>query len=588
MNVLTTDIAIIGSGGAGLFAALRAAAHPADLEVTVIVKGLFGKSGCTRMVQGGYNAAFQPEDSPEIHLQDTIIGGGYLNDQHLAKALVEDAPRRVEEMEEVLGCRFDRTPEGGYDLKPFGGMTHDRTVHRRDLTGIEIVSRLADHVMTKRSVRILEEHRAIDLLVTRDGARVGGLVATDLRTGRFLVIRARTVLVATGGGARMYRYSSPSMEKSGDGVAMALRAGLELMDMEMLQFHPTGLLAGESVLTGSVVEEGLRGVGAYLLNTVGDRFMASHDPERMERSTRDIVSRAIYWEVMEGRGTPQGGVYLDVSHIGVERVLTEFPGMVKRASLAGRDLTGEAIEVIPTAHFHMGGARIDPMGRTPIEGLFVAGEDAGGVHGCNRLGGNGVAESTIFGARAGEAMARFASDNDLPAAAPAQAESIRRRAESLLGEPGGTENPYELRRELEETMWEGAGVVRTRQGLDRTIEKLHTSRARLPSVRPSGSREYSLAWNEALDMENLLVVAEALCHSAVARTESRGAHHRSDYPYRDDERWLRNVIVSVHGTGGMSVSTAPVEFPYLAPSSGVQPRPPPNHDPRQENRRTIT
>ena len=399
MNELTTDIAIIGSGGAGLFAALRAAAHPADLEVTVVVKGMFGKSGCTRMVQGGYNAAFQPEDSPEIHLRDTIIGGGYLNDQHLAKALVEDAPRRVEEMEEVLGCRFDRTPEGGYDLKPFGGMTYDRTVHRRDLTGIEIVSRLADHVMTKPNVRILEEHRAIDLLVTRDGARVGGLVAADLRTGRFLVIRARTVLVATGGGARMYRYSSPSMEKSGDGVAMALRAGLELMDMEMLQFHPTGLLAGESVLTGSVVEEGLRGTGAYLLNTVGDRFMAPHDPERMERSTRDIVSRAIYLEVTEGRGTPQGGVYLDVSHIGVERVLTEFPGMVKRASLAGRDLTREAIEVIPTAHFHMGGVRIDPMGRTSIEGLFVAGEDAGGVHGCNRLGGNGVAESTIFGAR---------------------------------------------------------------------------------------------------------------------------------------------------------------------------------------------
>ena len=588
MNELTTDIAIIGSGGAGLFAALRAAAHPADLEVTVVVKGMFGKSGCTRMVQGGYNAAFQPEDSPEIHLRDTIIGGGYLNDQHLAQALVEDAPRRVEEMEEVLGCRFDRTPEGGYDLKPFGGMTYDRTVHRRDLTGIEIVSRLADHVMTKPNVRILEEHRAIDLLLTRDGARVGGLVAADLRTGRFLVIRARTVLVATGGGARMYRYSSPSMEKSGDGVAMALRAGLELMDMEMLQFHPTGLLAGESVLTGSVVEEGLRGTGAYLLNAVGDRFMAPHDPERMERSTRDIVSRAIYLEVTEGRGTPQGGVYLDVSHIGVERVLTEFPGMVKRASLAGRDLTREAIEVIPTAHFHMGGVRIDPMGRTPIEGLFVAGEDAGGVHGCNRLGGNGVAESTIFGARAGEAMARFASGRCLPATSPAEAESIRRRAESLLGEPGGTENPHDLRRELEEAMWEGAGVVRTRQGLDRTLGTLHTSRARLLSVRPSGSREYSLAWNEALDMENLLVVAEALCHSAVARTESRGAHHRADYPYRDDEGWLRNVIVSLHGTSGMSVSTAPVEFPYLAPSSEVQPRPPPNHDPRQENRRTTT
>ncbi len=588
MNELTADIAIVGSGGAGLFAALRATDHPSDLNVVIVVKGLFGKSGCTRMVQGGYNAALQAGDSPAIHLRDTIIGGGYLNDQRLAKVLTEDAPLRIDEMEEVLGCRFDRTPEGGYDLKPFGGMTYDRTVHRRDLTGIEIVSRLADHVMTKPNVRILEEHRALDLLVSDHGARVGGLVASDLRTGQFVVIRARAVLVATGGGARMYRYSSPSMEKSGDGVAMAFRAGLDLMDMEMLQFHPTGLLAGDSILTGSVVEEGLRGVGGYLLNMAGERFMASHDPERMERSTRDIVSRAIYLEVVAGRGTPQGGVYLDVSHIGADRVATEFPGMVKRASLAGRDLAREAIEVIPTSHFHMGGARIDPMGRTAIEGLFVAGEDAGGVHGCNRLGGNGVAESTIFGARAGEAMARFASGRCLPATSPAEAESIRRRAESLLGEPGGNENPHDLRQELEEAMWEGAGVVCTKQGLDRTIEKLYTTQARLSSVRSAGGREYNLAWNEALDMESLLVVAAALCHSAVARTESRGAHHRADYPYRDDEGWLRNVIVSLHGASGMSVSTAPVEFPYLAPSSEVQPRPPPNHDPRQENHRTIT
>ena len=565
MNELTTDIAIIGSGGAGLFAALRAASHPAHLRVTIVVKGLFGKSGCTRMVQGGYNAALQAEDSPEIHLRDTIIGGGYLNDQHLAKALTDDAPARIEEMEEALGCRFDRTPEGGYDLKPFGGMTYDRTVHRRDLTGIEIVSRLADHVMTSPNVRILEEHRALDLLTADHGARVGGLVVSNIRTGGFLVIRATAVLIATGGGACMYRYSSPSMEKSGDGVAMAFRAGLDLMDMEMLQFHPTGLLAGDSALTGSVVEEGLRGAGGYLLNTEGERFMAAHDPERMERSTRDIVSRAIYLEVAERRGTPQGGVLLDVSHLGADRVGTEFPGMVKRASLAGRDLTREAIEVVPTSHFHMGGVRIDPMGRTAIEGLFVAGEDAGGAHGCNRLGGNGVAESTIFGARAGEAMADFASSAPMTATSVRHAESIRARAESFLGEPGSKEEPHSLRSELEQAMWEGAGVVRTHQGLLRTIEKLCELRARLGAVRPSGSREYSLAWNEALDMESLLVVAAALCHSALARTESRGAHHRADHPRRKDEAWLRNVIVSSDGAGGVSVSTTPVRFPYVSP-----------------------
>jgi len=566
VNEVTTDIAIVGSGGAGLFAALRATAHPADLDVTVVVKGLFGKSGCTRMVQGGYNAALHAGDSPEIHLHDTIAGGGYLNDQHLAKTLADDAPALVEEMEQVLGCRFDRTAGGEYDFKPFAGMTRDRTVHRRDLTGIEIVSRLADHVMTRSGARILEEHRAIDLLLAGDGARAGGTVAVNIRTGEFLVIRARAVLVATGGGARMYRYSSPSMEKSGDGVAMAFRAGLDLMDMEMLQFHPTGLLAGDSVLTGSVVEEGLRGAGGLLLNMAGDRFMAAHDPGRMERSTRDIVSQAIYLEVMEGRGSPQGGVFLDVSHLGAGEVRSEFPGMVQRASLAGRDLTREPIEVVPTSHFHMGGVPIDPMGRTSIEGLFVAGEDAGGVHGCNRLGGNGVAESTIFGARAGEAMARFASKASLPAVAPGQAAEIRNRTQALQGEPGGTENPHLLRRTLEDAMWEGAGVVRNRQGLDRALGKLHELGERLAAVQPSGGREYSLGWNEAMDLENLLVVAAALCRSALYRTESRGAHHRSDHPHRDDRRWLRNVVVSPDSDGGMSVSSTRVEFPFLAPS----------------------
>lgn len=567
MNELTTDIAIIGSGGAGLFAALRAAAHPAGFDITVVVKGLFGKSGCTRMVQGGYNAALHAGDSPEIHLRDTIIGGGYLNDQHLAKALTDDAPALVEEMEQVFGCRFDRTTGGEYDFKPFAGMTRDRTVHRRDLTGIEIVSRLAEHVMSCPGVRILEEHRALDLLLVGDGARIGGLVALDVRSGEFLVVRARAVLLATGGGARMYRYSSPSMEKSGDGVAMAFRAGLELMDMEMLQFHPTGLLAGDSVLTGSVVEEGLRGAGGHLLNMDGERFMAAHDPERMERSTRDIVSQAIYVEVMEGRGSPQGGVYLDVSHLGVEQVRAEFPGMVNRASLAGRDLTSGPIEVVPTSHFHMGGVRIGADGRTPIEGLFVAGEDAGGVHGCNRLGGNGVAESTVFGARAGEQMARYASEAPPPATlAGGQAGSICRQAEALLGEPAGAENPHRLRRRLEEGMWMGAGVVRHRPGLDGTLETLVELRERLQAIRPSRGRRYNLGWNEAMDLENLLVVAAALCQSALHRTESRGAHHRSDHPGRDDRRWLRNVIVSPDAAGAMSVSSVPVELPFLAPS----------------------
>ena len=523
MNEFTTDVLILGSGGAGLFAALRTSAHPDQLSTTLMVKGSFGKSGCTRMVQGGFNAALQPADSTDAHLRDTIVGGAYLNNQNLARALTTDAPERILELEQVLGCRFDRGADGGFDFKPFAGMTVDRTVHRGDLTGIEIVSRLADHVMSKDNVDILEEHRALDVLQAEDGTGVAGVLALDMRSGDFTIVRCRVLLIATGGGARMYRYSSPSTEKSGDGVAMALRAGTELIDMEMLQFHPTGLLAGDSILTGSVVEEGLRGAGGQLRNADGERFMGKYDPERLERSTRDRVSRAIYTEVSEGRGSPQGGAFLDVSHLGADRVAKEFPGMTSRAALAGRDLTTEPIEVVPTAHFHMGGVRIDPDGRTGLGGLFVAGEDAGGVHGANRLGGNGVAESTVFGARAGSALAEEASSRPLAAVSQNQVDDLVSGAEQLLGAPGGSANPFRLRRRLERSMWDGAGVVRSRQGLERTLAVIAEVEAESGAVAPAGSRSYNLTWNESLNLANIVVVARMVCLGALTRTESRGA-----------------------------------------------------------------
>ena len=565
MDELSTDVLIVGSGGAGMFAALRCA-DAGGLSVTVAVKGVFGKSGCTRMVQGGFNAAVGPDDSVERHFRDTIVGGEFINDQAMALALTTDAPRRVAELEDSIGCRFDRDGTGALRLKPFAGQTADRTVHRGDLTGIEIVSRLADQVMMRPDVRILDEVRAVDVICSDDGARVAGALLIDLRTGRPLLARARCVLIATGGGARMYRYSSPSVEKSGDGIAMAYRAGLELIDMEMLQFHPTGLMAGDGILTGSVVEEGLRGVGGYLRNAAGERFMARHDPDAMERSTRDRVSRAIKEEIDAGRHSPQGGVFLDMTHLEPGRVAAQFPGMMERARLAGRDLAAEPIEVVPTGHFHMGGVRIDTNGATAIDGLYVAGEDAGGVHGANRLGGNGVAESTVFGVRAGEAMAAGAPNRHFEPISPARLAEMTSAAMGSKGD-AGDESPFALRRELESVMWEGAGVLRDRAGLEAALASLDDLGERSRRVQFGRPGAYDLAWHEAVNLRNLLVVARALCHSALTRTESRGAHHRTDHPQRDDRRWLTNVIVRRDGDA-VAMLTRPVELTHHAPADG--------------------
>ena len=416
MNVQTiqTDILILGAGGAGLFAALHAKKANPNLHVTIAVKGLLGKCGCTRMVQGGYNVALSPEDSVERHFMDTIEGGGWLNDQDLAWLLVETAPRRIRELETELGCFFDRNADGTVHQKAFAGQTFDRTVHKGDLTGIEIINRLAEQVW-RRDVQRLEDHRALDLIPSTDGSELAGVLMLDMRTGEPLLVRARATLLATGGGPTMYRYHTPSGDKSCDGLAMALRAGLPLRDIEMVQFHPTGLLAGEGTrMTGTVLEEGLRGSGGYLTDSAGKRFMFDYD-KRGERATRDIVSRSIMDRIRQGFASPHGGVYIEMGHLGPERVRREFKGMVERCADCGFDLAGGRVEVIPTAHYMMGGVKFAPDCTTPLPRLYAAGEDTGGVHGANRLGGNGVANSTVFGGIAGDVMgARTKPGSALP------------------------------------------------------------------------------------------------------------------------------------------------------------------------------
>src|ERR1700681_2168186 len=402
---LQTDILILGSGGAGLFAALHAYSTNPDLQITIATKGLLGKSGCTRMVQGGYNVALNPGDSVERHFMDTIEGGKWLPHQELAWTLVSRALERVRELENEIGCFFDRNPDGTLHGKAFAGQTFDRTVHKGDLTGIEIINRLMEQVWA-RPIRRLEEHRAVALIPAKDGA-LSGVLMVDMRSGELRFIAAKAVLLATGGGPTMYRYHTPSGDQSMDGLAMALRLGLPLRDMEMVQFHPTGLLAGpDTRMTGTVLEEGLRGSGGYLLNGEKRRFMADYDPA-LERATRDVVSRAIYAEMRAGRTTPYGGVYIKMGHLGPEKVAREFKGMVQRCADCGFDLAGGLVEVVPTAHYLMGGVEFNPDCSSALRGLFVAGEGAGGAHGANRLGGNGVANSTVFGGIAGATMARW-------------------------------------------------------------------------------------------------------------------------------------------------------------------------------------
>ena len=406
---LKTDILILGAGGAGLFAALHAGKANPDLDVTVASKGLLGKCGCTRMVQGGYNVAINPGNSIERHFMDTIEGGKWLPHQELAWTLVATAVERVRELENEIGCFFDRNPDGTLHGKAFAGQSFDRTVHKGDLTGIEIINRLMEQVWA-RPVRRLEEHRAVALIPAKNGA-LAGVLMIDMRDGQFRFVQAQAVLLATGGGPTMYRYHTPSGDKSMDGLAMALRLGLPLRDMEMVQFHPTGLLAGpDTRMTGTVLEEGLRGAGGYLLNGAMHRFMADYDP-KLERATRDVVSRAIYAEMKAGRTTPNGGVYIKMSHLGPAKVAKEFKGMVDRCRDCGFDLAGGLVEVVPTAHYFMGGLVCDVDTATECEGLFVAGEDASGMHGANRLGGNGVANSTVFGGIAGDVMPRWIAKN---------------------------------------------------------------------------------------------------------------------------------------------------------------------------------
>ncbi len=568
MNIATleTDILILGSGGAGLFAALHAHQTNPDLHITIAVKGLLGKCGCTRMVQGGYNVALAEGDSVERHFMDTIEGGKWLSDQELAWTLVNKAVERIHELENELGCFFDRNPDGTVHQKAFAGQTFDRTVHKGDLTGIEIISRLAEQVWA-RGIHRLEEHRAVELIHSADGKSLAGVLMLNMQTGEFTLVRAKAVLLATGGGPTMYKYHTPSGDKSCDGLAMALRAGLTLRDMEMLQFHPTGLLAGPGTrMTGTVLEEGLRGAGGYLLNGNHERFMGNYDP-RNERATRDIVSRSINSEIRAGRATPNGGVYIQMSHLGPDNVRKQFKGMVERCADSGFDLAGDLVEVVPTAHYMMGGLIFKADCSTELPGLFAAGEDTGGVHGANRLGGNGVANSTVFGGIAGEEMANWVMSQSLQECNMDEVLASIKAHEAPLERPAGD---IELIRDaLAECMWDDVGISRTKESLLRARTKLDQLGEQLHQIGVGDiQRQYSITWQDWMNLNNLILVSKSVTEAALSRENSRGAHYRDDFPQPGslEESYFTAVQL---GKDGLAIKNKPVQFTMIKPGETI-------------------
>jgi len=582
------DVLVIGAGGAGLRAAIEASA--ANLSVGLVCKSLLGKAH-TVMAEGGIAAALanvDDRDNWKVHFADTMRGGQYMNHWRMAELHAKEAPDRVRELE-AWGALFDRTKDGRILQRNFGGHRYPRLAHVGDRTGLEMIRTLQDHGI----------HQGIDVhmectitALLKDGDRVVGGFGYDRERGFFHVFKAPAVVLATGGIGRAYEITSNSWEYTGDGLALAYEAGAELIDMEFVQFHPTGMIWPPSV-RGILVTEGVRGEGGILLNKLGKRFMFDDIPENYraqtadneeegwrytqgdkearrppELLTRDHVARSILREVREGRGSPHGGVFLDISWIkrrlpkAEEHIKKKLPSMYHQfMKLADIDITKEPMEVGPTTHYMMGGIRVEPDSQmSTVPGLFAAGECAAGLHGANRLGGNSLSDLVVFGQRAGQYAARFAKDRkagqiqeaQVDAAARAALEPFERRSAD------GAQGAYQVQDELQKMMQALVGIVRTEKEMSRALSELERLRKRAAQVRVEGNRAYNPAWHTALDLSNLLVVSEAVTRSAIERRESRGAQFREDFPNKDDALGKVNIVVRKAADGSMQIRRDPL------------------------------
>jgi succinate dehydrogenase / fumarate reductase, flavoprotein subunit len=583
------DVLVVGAGGAGLRAAIEAAASGA--RVGLICKSLLGKAH-TVMAEGGVAAALanvDDRDNWRVHFADTMRGGQYMNNWRMAELHAKEAPDRVRELE-AWGAVFDRTADGRILQRNFGGHKYPRLAHVGDRTGLEMIRTLQDHAI----------HLGIDVhmectvtTLFKDGGRIAGAFAYDRDRGRFKVFESRAIVLATGGIGRAFNITSNSWEYTGDGQSLAYRAGAALQDMEFVQFHPTGMVWPPSV-RGILVTEGVRGEGGILVNKEGRRFMFDDIPENYrgqtadteeegwryvqgdknarrppELLTRDHVARCIVREVREGRGSPHGGVFLDISWIkskvrnAPEHIKKKLPSMYHQfKQLADIDITAEPMEVGPTTHYVMGGIRVDgDTQMSTVRGLFAAGESAAGLHGANRLGGNSLSDLLVFGKRAGEHAAKFASGSP---PAQVQPEAVEIAAKAAL-EPferamrdKSAEGPYQVQNALQEMMQELVGIVRREEEMTRALDGIMALKARAARVSVTGNREYNPGWHTALDLPNLLTVSEAITRSALARKESRGGHFRDDYPEKDPAYEGFNIVIAGSDTGGMTVTRASI------------------------------
>jgi succinate dehydrogenase / fumarate reductase flavoprotein subunit len=534
------DVLIIGAGGAGLRAALEALGQGAS--VGVVCKSLLGKAH-TVMAEGGIAASMGNVDTADdwrTHFRDTMRGGKFLNNWRMAQLHAQEAPDRVRELEQ-WGALFDRTEDGRILQRAFGGHTFKRLCHVGDRTGLEMIRTLQDRGV-QMGFDVYMECTITRLLL--DGGRVAGAFGYWRENGRFVVFKAKSIVLATGGIGKAWPITSNSWEYTGDGMALAYEAGAELMDMEFVQFHPTGMVWPPGV-QGLLVTEAVRGEGGILRNKLGERFMERYDPKRMELSTRDVVARAIYTEVREGRGTEHGGAFLDISHKPAEYVKRKLPSMYHQfRELADVDITKGPMEVGPTCHYMMGGVRVEAeTAASTVPGLFAAGEVAAGLHGANRLGGNSLSDLLVFGRRAGLAAAQHAKGATSLSADPGQIEEAGRDILAPFERKDG-ESPYALHGDLQDTMQNLVGIFRTEQDLQQAMSKLQELKERSQRVSISGSRMFNPGWHLCADLKSMLTVSEAVTHCALARRESRGAHSRLDCPNLEPVWGKQNNIIS--------------------------------------------
>ncbi|HEY3079532.1 MAG TPA: FAD-dependent oxidoreductase [Chloroflexota bacterium] len=549
------DVVVVGAGGAGLWAAVSVA--EAGLSCGLVSKSLLGKAH-TVMAEGGIAAALgnlDPADGWQQHFVDTMRGGQFLNDWRMVEFFAREAPERVYQLER-WGALFDRTPDGKILQRPFGAHTYRRLCHVGDRTGLELIRTLQMKVV-HMPVEVLDEVTCTKIL--KDGDRVSGVLAYRRQTGRFVLLRARAVVLATGGWGKIYKVTSNSWESTGDGAAMAYQAGAELQDMEMVQFHPTGMVWPPGV-RGILVTEAVRGDGGILLNSEGERFMERYDPVKKDLSSRDVVARSIYKEVLAGRGSPHGGAFLDITHRGADFIKQKLPNMYDQfLALADVDITKEKFEVGPTIHYVMGGVRVEPgTAATSLPGLYAAGEVASCLHGANRLGGNSLSDLLVFGKRAGDHAAAYVEGlAGEPKVDPAEVGAEMTRVGAPLERERG-ENPFAVHEALQTTMGELVGISRTEADLKKALAQVLEHQERAGNTRAAGSTVYNPGWHACLDVVNMTTLAETMVRSAIERRESRGAQWRLDYPDKVEQLGKVNFIARRGANGEMEIATAPV------------------------------